>query len=393
LQQKGAMGSGVFCKERQQNRPPLNGARASIFLTAVFVLVGLDAALFRSGFYAQFIKPDSSLGIYQFRRNLGIAKAAFSRDLVAFVGDSRVHDGFSSQIFDALSGRYGSSAVNLAVPSSAPRVWYYLLKSIDHNCNSFRVIVIPLPYYRDFDEIEDFVDRPHDLHFLMPYASLADAIDVLGTYSDPSMKLNACVQWLFKMMALRADLADFCVHPLARLESVSHFIRHGEREYYEYPGRKTCLDGVEFRGGRWTRGSANATEDIIARLNSKVLTPLPAQTGRRQRYNSYWLNKLLDRYASSKTKFVFVKMPTDPIARISTIPPDYTTLKSVASRRNVTILPEDYFADLDYPRFFGDEIHLNHWGRKIFSTRLSQYLLSSLAVDDALAVGNSPQFK
>jgi hypothetical protein len=106
---------------------------------------------------------------------------------VAVVGESRAQDGFSPQVFDSISGPKGCKALNFGVPASAPRIWYYLLKRVDPNCHAFREIVIALPSYRDVDEIEDFVDRTYDLHYLMPYLCFSDAVELISSYQDPSM--------------------------------------------------------------------------------------------------------------------------------------------------------------------------------------------------------------
>jgi len=379
--------------DSHKNWPSILGARLSIFLLALIAFIAIDASVFRSGFYHGFLEPSSSLGVYQFRTKLGITKVSSEQNLVAFVGDSRVQDGFSPQTFDAISGPNGCRAINLGVPASAPRIWYYLLKRVDPNCHAFRAIVIALPSYRDVDEQEDFVDRPYDLHYLMPYLSAADAGELIGSYNDPSLKASAAMQWLLKSFGLRSDVSDFCFHPLSRLANVEHSQKYGENDWYHYQGQSTCLDGVQLRNGVWVKGTSNVSDVAMQRLNARVFTPLPQQTGKRQRYNTYWLNKILDRYSSSKTKFVFVKVPTDPIARACSIPANYTTLNSLKNRQNVVILPENYFADLDCPKYFGDEIHLNTTGRNNFSTRICRYVLSALQANDALAVGNASQPK
>jgi hypothetical protein len=387
------MTPGTYPTDARKHWPSILGVRVSIFLVAFIAFVAIDFAVFRSGYYHTFIEPSSSLGVYQFRANLGISKISSGENLVAFVGDSRIQDGFSPQTFDSISGPKGCKAINLGIPASAPRIWYYLLKRIDPDCSAFRAIVIGLPTYRDVDELEDFVDRPYDLHYLMPYLSLSDAVELTASYRDPSMQSSAAMQWLVKSFGLRTDVADFCSHPHSRLANVEHSQRYGADDWYRYQGQSTCLDGVQLRNGSWVRGTSNVSDVAIQRLNAKLLTPLPTQTGRRQRYNTYWLNKLLDRYSSSNTKFIFVKVPTDPIARACAIPDNYTTLDSIKKRRNVVILPENHFADLDCPKYFGDEIHLNTTGRKIFSTRISRYVISSLRADDALAAAaaNSTQ--
>jgi hypothetical protein len=186
---------------------------------------------------------------------------------------------------------------------------------------------------------------------------------------------------------------DFCFHPTSRLADLDHSQKRGEADWYGYQGQPHHLNGIKLANGFWTRGTSDVTDMALQRLNSRVFTPLPQQTGRRQRYNTYWLNKILDRYSASRTKLVFIKVPTDPVPRACAMPPNYTTINSLKNRPNAIVLPEKYFADLDSPKFFGDEIHLNPVGRKLFSTRLSQYVIGSLDSEDALAATNASQIK
>src|SRR5262249_44422419 len=148
------------------------------------------------------------------------------------------------------------------------------------------------------------------------------------------------MQGLVHSFAMRQDVVDFCLHPFTRLTNLERWHKYAESAFNNYPGQQNCLEGIKLRDGLWTRGKANVTDMALERLNRKVFTPFPKQTGRRQTYNSFWLNKLVDRYASSRTRLVFIEVPTDPIARAYPIPQNYGTLNSIKQRSKVQILPE-----------------------------------------------------
>jgi len=98
------------------------------------------------------------------------------------------------------------------------------------------------------------------------------------------------------------------------------------------------------------------------------------QTGTLREYRAHWLGKIVDLYAGTKAKIVFLEMPRGPVARMESGVPAYV-LDSLRSRPNVQVLPVDAFHDLERPELFADGLHLNRAGRPLFSQRLAQRLL------------------
>jgi len=348
-------------------------------------MFALDVALFYTGFYGRLLEPDSSVGIFRFRRNLALAKTQQGGKLVALVGDSRIQSAFSPRMFDQLANATPYRALLLGVPASSLRVWYFLLNEVDPHRNAFALIVVPLASYCDTDEYEDYTNRVYDLRFLTLFSSPAELLSLFDSFTDINAKLSVVVDAVFKLHALRLDILDFCLHPWDRLARVSRFEKSGENIFYSYNGYHTSLCGMRLSGGRWVTGSSTITDLALRRLNSRVFTAPAPQTGMRQRYNSLWLNRLVDAYAESQTKILLIKMPTEPVARTYPLPRNYVSLNSIAKKKNVFILPEDYFTNLNTPQYFGDDVHLNSQGMAKFCPRLSKIILGILSSGDSIA--------
>jgi len=343
----------------------------------------MDALIFRSGWYFPFIKPDSSAGVYKYRRQLGQSIAASSHNLVAVVGDSRIGEGFSARVFDEDATNTPYKAVNLAVPGSSLRVWYYLLKQVDPGRNAFKFIVIPMSSYSENDEEESYTNRILDLQFLMAFASISESIEIVQSFTNAECQVQALCDALVQLYAMRLDVKDFLSDPEKRLADIGIGKKYSD---YNYSGTDRKL--ADYLNTSNTSIDPQSRE-IIRRLKKRFEEIIPVQTGERHKYNSYWLNKLIADYKNSDTTLVLIKIPTDPIGRLHQPVSTTTVNDHVFGNKNVIVAPEKLFADLENPEYFFDDLHLNSSGRKIFSNRLSQLILQTLSHNNAIAVRSS----
>ncbi len=96
------------------------------------------------------------------------------------------------------------------------------------------------------------------------------------------------------------------------------------------------------------------------------------QTGRLARFQREWLGRIVDRYRTSRTKLIFVRLARGPIPR-----PDYlvkklsSSIRELAGRPNVVLAPEHLFDALERPENFKDALHLNKDGVEKFSAGLA----------------------
>jgi hypothetical protein len=349
----------------------------AVFVAALFLFLLLDNAIFRTSWYQRYIEPNSSSGIYKFQRWQGLEKQKQSHHLVAFLGDSRMMEGFSARLFENIAEGTPYTPVLLAIHGSSLRVWYYLLKQVDPDANKFDAIVVPLDTYSDADEPGDPNDRGEDVAFLAPFLSFRDSLDLMSTYTDPDTRSKILLGAVLKSYAYRIDLRNFLVDPGRRLQTLRTWGPAAQaHSYYEYPGMQASIIGVRVGVGAISKGSSSATEEVLRRIKSRVFSPSVAQLGKQKRYSALWLQRLNGRYRSGR--LVLVKIPTDPIPRKTPLSNERSTVNGFSHQPNVFVVPENLFNDLEAPRYFFDEMHLNSLGRINFTQRLSQRVIRIL---------------
>lgn len=184
-------------------------ALASKGLWALIILLCLDAAIFRCGFYLRYLKPLSYAGMMrQMCNSVSSSVKHRQTDLVGLVGDSRLREGFSAHAFDLLSGPDSPRALNMAVSGSTLRVWYYLLKHVDPDCRTFKVLVLALPSYSDEDYWESQSNELADLQVL-PILKATDIPEFAASFEDATARGEVLLSTLLNMYGYRRDLRDF----------------------------------------------------------------------------------------------------------------------------------------------------------------------------------------
>lgn len=123
-------------------------------------IIGTDAAIFRSGFYARYLQPDSSADMMQLtllrERN---HQADWKEPLVLTMGDSRMN--YSPKPANEYSAQKGYKfRLTHGGAGTTPRVWHYMLRELDPTTRRYSTIVFPVDDYDDEDTYVDFTDYP-----------------------------------------------------------------------------------------------------------------------------------------------------------------------------------------------------------------------------------------
>jgi hypothetical protein len=92
-----------------------------------------------------------------------------------------------------------------------------------------------------------------------------------------------------------------------------------------------------------------------------------------------WLGKIYERYRGSKTRVIFLHLPRGPFVR-----PDqpafnaHSSVRELALRPGVILLPENLFASIEQPGLFIDQMHMNGPGCALFSRILGKQVSQTL---------------
>jgi hypothetical protein len=345
--------------------------RTILVSLCAFILV--EAAIFRSGWYNQFLEPVSSAGIVESALYFLRHQKPPDGPQSLIVGDSRIAEGFSAKLANqAAGGRM--HFWNFGIPGSTPRDWYYILRDADPDRHRFAAIALALDHYSDADSYDNLETRESDLNYLIGRLRVTDCVPFSRSMNNPKIELRIWAGCMFKGIALRRDVQDLLSHRESRVERARDWLKNGFGYVFDYGGKPEDLRGlgadfvhrtIEFPPGI----TDNQKETIRA-----TLLPDPApQTGALTRYRRRWLGGILERYRNSGTRIILFEMPRAPLSR-----PDFTEparfLESVRGQANVSVLPKQTFRDLERPEWFADGLHLNHVGRGIFSARVAAVL-------------------
>jgi hypothetical protein len=341
----------------------------TVFALAAFFLV--DAAIFRSGWYFNYVEPNSTTG--QLEMHMFWVRHTLPAKVpeMAVVGDSRIAEGFAA--------RMAASAVankvvfwNLGVAGSSARTWYYLLRDTDPTRKRFAAISFALDRYSDQDG-EDVSNRMSDLNYAIGRLRLSDCLDFSQSFNDPELRRGVLTGCLFKAVTLRRDIQDLLSHPAARFRDAKNWRNDGHGYIDGYGGFPQTLTGltVDFDKGTVTNYPAGLTDARRDSVNAFAGLSTTPQTGALTAYRKLWLGRILDLYKDSPTKLIFLELPGGPLPPPRrTVPARFIT--SVLNHPRVTVLPGEMFRDLERPEFYADGLHLNQAGRPIFSERLAQ---------------------
>jgi hypothetical protein len=365
------------------DRPALVLARLKAPLRLVAAMLGawllLDLALYRSGLYYRLAEPESNTGaVVTTLMLLDREYRPDARNVLVF-GDSRIGEGFSAK--QAEAGDASLNFINVSVPGSTPRTWYYLMREAARRGYRFEAAVIGTPYQPPHRQAT--ADWPLDPAHQAPLLGLRDLHDYPAGFVTAPMRERARHAILFPALAMRADTLAALAAPLERRHKLRKFRPGFLHAVLDYAGRAERMPDLAF----------DADGDLIAKdgldpaqraLVESHLADLreesdPALVAANAIYLETWFAALARLADEQGARLLLVPLPRGPYADVHPAPAAATVLAALpAEHPNVQLLPADLFLDLERPAFFFDTLHLNGEGRARFSTRLGDALRARL---------------
>ena len=349
----------------------------SVALSALAVLFLLDSGLFRTGFYLNYLEPDSSAGDFENILEMARQKQFHRPHRALVLGDSQIAEGFSMRAADEEGAAAGWEFLNAAAAGSSMRTWYYLIRDIDPDRSHFDSIILPLRTYADVDDGDSRADREIDIRWMIGRLRLSDISQFAASFPSRAIRTRILTESLFEGLVYRRDLREFLRNPALRLRHLQDCRAACLDSYYSYPGRPESLSGVRVD---WTSNPVQFSPNLSPELRDEIQAQAGFQTwsvhGPERRFREEWLGRILERYRGKPTRFIIIGVPRSPFPIPRSWPVDRNSFISAASRNpQVTILDERLFHDLEQPDLFFDLLHLNAKGRDLFSRRLTAALI------------------
>jgi hypothetical protein len=344
---------------------------------AVMLFAVVEAAVFHSGFYASFVKPDSSAGkvvstIYnESKREIRSPKQVLT------VGDSRMS--FRPKAAHEHTAGSGYSFANIMVPGSTPRIWYYMLREADPARNRYSAIVIPIDDYDD-DDWEDLANRPADFHYLAPLLRLTDTFEFTFSFTKWPLRWEAFRTVLLRGWVYQQDFQALLSDAPERMAAIKWVREHSAQAVYNYVYSDHGLKGlsVDFSTGiiHYPESLTEAQREVI---RANLLRPAGGRTGQRAAYRRKWFGKIVQYYRGSRTKLLVLRAPRGPFVRPDLAVDDpASSVRDMARRGDILLMNEKLFDELERPEMYGDGVHLNGPGSLRFTELIADEALRLL---------------
>ena len=355
---------------------------------AVMAVFGLDALLFRTKIYPQLIEPDSTTGQFELtlRRELK-AQRQYGDNLVVTLGDSRF--GYSPRLADELTPETGYVFRHAGMPGTDVRAWYYMLRDLDPGTRRYRAIVFAVNDYMDEDwGIPE--NDPRLVHYVVNRLRLSDIPDFYQAFQDPPLRWEAFRDSILKGLVYQNDIQAFLSNPAQRIRNVRLFNQNWSAWTWDYIESSRTMTGVSVDWAAW-KATFPPDADPIQRAtvaNFLMYPPGAPQTGHFAAFRRKWFGKIIDRYRNSPTKIVFLRLARGPILRpANLVRKKSSSIRELAQRPNVLLVPEHAFDSLEHPEFFKDALHLNREGAERFSAMLAKQVSMLLGPPAARQAG------
>ncbi len=335
----------------------------------------LESLLFRTDFYYVWLaEPDSNAGAVTMRLERARREATATRPTVLVFGDSRVGEGFSEPVAGAAAPEL--AFVNVGVPGSTPRTWFYLLREMRRRGVPFGAVVVGVPYrHLGGGELADW---PLDAAFMAPLVGLGDARSFPAGFPSAEMRRRAAATVWMPALTMQKDVQGLLASPRERWKNLKRK-RWWVGNAGNYPGRDERMPALEFSAKRrvldWKDATARQKGEMAQHLEMLSQTPEPSNDA----YLGLWLGRLLALAREAGVPMIVYPYPRGPYPGIlpkdEGLPP---SLLSLAQESGVTVLPADFLGVLESPDYFFDALHANREGRRITSEAVAR------AVDDVL---------
>jgi len=358
----------TFPTEPTTSPRPLHVGRNLFLGIAAFVCV--DGAVFHSGLYVSILAPNSYAGRVAKITRAEKERAQSSPKEVLVLGDSRIAEGFSTQLANQLGSPAGLKFVSLAEPAASANTWYYMVREVDPTARRYSAIIIPYGIGYEPNSAD-----PLRISMTAPLLRYGDCFHFASGFQRWSGRLRAFIACILRGSAYQDDVVDLLSHPVARMRSLQGINK--KRSGSEYKGRDYDLVGTSYDAATGQVTFApKLTEAQRQAFRKSLIQPSQADTEYSLKLQRDWIPRIVSRYSQSPTAIVLTPLPRGPFLEIAGFSSAYkSVLPNSVIQRATFSLPERTFDFLEKPEYYFDAYNLNAKGRQRFTEALVSELL------------------
>src|SRR5437763_156017 len=205
----------TFPTEPTASPRPLHVTRN--LLLGITAFVCLDGIIFHSGLYVSILAPDSYAGRLEVLTRAERQRPASGLKEVLVLGDSRMAEGFSTTVADALESAAEFKFVNLTEPASTVSSWYYMLREVDPAARRYSAIVVP--YGIGYEPSTADLLR---ISMAAPLLRYGDCFNFPSAFQRWYGWFRAFTACILRGYAYKRDVTILLEHPIERMRRVTH---------------------------------------------------------------------------------------------------------------------------------------------------------------------------
>ncbi|MDD5267457.1 MAG: hypothetical protein PHO08_10060 [Methylococcales bacterium] len=350
-----------------------------VFVMITIPLV-LDQLVFR-GVYLSFLEPQSTAGMTLLARSIQKAHYVPGKKNVLILGNSRISEGFSARIANEIGAPQGFNFIGLGLPGTSPRVWYYVLRDLVSQRNSYDGIFLQATTLRDDDAFGDNANQTIDTAYLAPLLNWGDIFSYPQSFTDPKATLNAVYALAFPGASFKNDVLEFIKAPTKRMINSSKWREQYPSWYAAYKGHGESLPSAE---------TPFSTDHVLAKMNGanrrsleiyfkKYIESKPQPMERVFAYQYKWFGQIAQQYASKAVTVGVFLIPRGPYHAALNKPAEAEgALKLLERKGMISLVDTAVSLPLEKPEFFFDTLHMNATGRAEFSRNLAKAIIAQL---------------
>ena len=359
----------TFPTEPTTSPRPLHVGRNLLLSIATFIF--FDGVIFHSGLYVSTLAPSSYAG-----RITEITQAEKDRPPsglkeVLVLGDSRIAEGFSTNLANELGSSGGLKFVSLAEPAASANTWYYMVREVDPTTRRYSAIIIPYGVGYEPNSAD-----PLRITMTAPLLRYGDCFHFASGFQRWSGRFRAFTACILRGSAYQDDVVDLFEHPMARIRSLhGKAARMQSREAYK--GRDYDLVGTSYDSATGhVTFAEKLTEAQRLAFRKSLIQPSQSEVEYSLKLQRDWIPRIMDRYSKSPTSIVLTPLPRGPFVELSAFSREYASvLPNSVIQRTIFSVPERTFDFLEKPDYYFDVFHLNAKGRQRFTEALVSQLI------------------
>jgi hypothetical protein len=369
----------TFPTEPTTSPRPVHVGRNLFLGIAAFICA--DGLIFHSGLYVSILAPDSYAGRVAEITRAERARAPSGLKEVLVLGDSRMAEGFSATVANALGSPKGLKFVSLAEPAASANTWYYMVREVDPTTRRYSAIVIP--YGVGYEPNSADALR---ISMTAPLLRYGDYFSFASGFQRWSGRFRAFTACILRGSAYQDDVVDLLEHPVARIRSIQRKpTRMHSHEVYK--GRDYDLVGTSYDA---TTGQVTFAEKLTEAqrvvFRKSLIQPSQSDVEYSLKLQRDWIPRILNRYSKSPTAIVLTPVPRGPFVELPGFSRGYeSVLPTSVLQRTTFSLPGQTFEFLEKPEYYFDAFHLNAKGRQRFTETLVSQLIGWLRLADSKA--------